>query len=157
MNRETLFKFNPFTIIEWTEEQLIEQYGILESNLTGQDTPMEIANDIELYSNMGYLIGEMVARYDEIVNNEDALFKTNVANQIYRQRDQWLKEKTDKPPAMAYFESLALSMYIKDKIILNQKESMLKRFKIAFESIQDKQNALKKKLESVKIDTYGQR
>lgn len=157
MNREDLFKFNPFTIIEWTEEELIEQYGILESNLTCGDSPFEIANDIELYSNMGYLIGEMVARYDEIVGTDDAMLKTNIANQIYRQRDQWLKDKADKPPAMAYFESLALSMYIKDKIILVQKESMLKRFKIAFESIQDKQNALKKKLESVKIDTYGQR
>lgn len=155
MTQERLFRFNPFKIMEWTEEVLIEQYNILEESLTGNDTPMELANDIDLYANMGYLIGEMVARYGEMVANDEAILKSNIANEVYRERDQWVKEKADKPPAMAYFENKALSKYIKEQILLNQKESSLKRFKIAFESLQDKQNALKKKIESIKFDTFG--
>ena len=150
--KERLFRFNPFQIAQWSEEQVTEQYEVLSDNLIGDDTPFSIANDIELYSDMGYLIGEMVARYSELVANDDVLLKTNIANEIYRERDQWLKEKVDKPPAMAYFEAKALSKFIKESIILNQKESTLKRFKYAYDSIQDKQNALKKKLESVKLD-----
>jgi hypothetical protein len=155
MTQERLFRFNPFKIMEWSEEELILQYNILEEALTCGDTPMELSNDIDLYANMGYLIGEMVARYSESVSNDDVILKTNIANEIYRERDQWVKEKVDKAPAMAYFESKALSKYIKESIILNQKEASLKRFKIAFESIQDKQNALKKKMESIKFDTFG--
>jgi len=149
---ERLFRFNPFQIMNWTEEQVIEQYTEHSNNLMGEDTPLAIANDIELYSDMGYLIGEMIARYTESVANDEVVLKTNIADNTYRERDLWLKQKTDKPPAMAYFEAKATSMYIKESIILNQKESKLKRFKYAYDSIQDKQNALKKKLESVRLD-----
>jgi len=97
---ERLFRFNPFQIMNWTEEQVIEQYTEHSNNLIGEDTPLAIANDIELYSDMGYLIGEMVARYSESVANDEVLLKTNIANEVYRERDQWLKEKVDKPPAI---------------------------------------------------------
>ena len=154
-NRERLFRFNPFQLVDWTEEQVIEQYTIMADNVCGNDTPMEIANDIDLYANCEYLLGEMTARYGEMVANDKAILESNIANEIYRERDQWLKEKTDKPPAMEYFKSKALSKYLKEQIMLNQKEASLKRFKIAYESIQDKQNALKKKMESIGIETYG--
>ena len=155
MPNDTIFKLNPFQLVDWTEEEVIEQYTIMSDSISGNDTPMELANDIDLYANCNYLMGEMVARYGEIVANEKAILDSNIANEIYRERDQWLKEKADKPPAMAYFESKALSKYIKEQIMLNQKEASLKRFKIAYESIQDKMNALKKKMESIGIETYG--
>jgi len=91
MNRERLFRFNPFEIENWSEEQVIQQYTEHSNNLMGEDTPLAIANDIELYSDMGYLIGEMIARYTESVANDEVILKTNIADITYRERDLWLK------------------------------------------------------------------
>ena len=89
-DRDNLFRFNPFQIEQWEDEQVIEQYTILSHSLLGGDTPMEITNDIEIYSDMGYLVGEMVARYTEYVSNDSAQLKNDIANLTYLERDQWL-------------------------------------------------------------------
>lgn len=149
---EQVFRFNPFTISEWSNEQIKIQYADLETKITFGDSPMEIANDIDVYANLGYLIGEMIARYYETVSNDEARLKVNIANSIYRERNDWMKLNSDKAPAMSYFENKANSMYLNEITELSTKESYLKRFKYAYESIESKQNALKKKLESIKYD-----
>lgn len=153
--QEKLFRFNPFNIKEWSELELKEQYGILENHLMLGDSPMELANDIDVYANMGYLIGEMVARYYEMVSNMESQLKVNLANAVYRERNDWIKTNADKAPAMSYFENKAQSMFLDETIKLNEKEANLKRFKYAYDSIEDKQNALKKKLESVRFDLFN--
>jgi len=153
--KEILFRFNPFTIAEWSNNQVKEQYDVFANELVDDDTQMVLANNIDLYANMGYLIGEMIARYSEDVANMEAKLKSNVSNQIYKLREQWLKDSADKPPAMSYFENKANSMYLDETMELNTKEAFLKRFKYAYDSIQDKQNALKKKLDSVRFDLLG--
>lgn len=146
------FRFNPFNISEWSNEQIKEQYSELEKMITYGDMPIEISNDIDIYANLGYLIGEMIARYYEQTSILDAKLKVNLSNTIYLERNQWLKMNSDKPPAMTYFESKAQSMYLDDSMELVQKEANLKRFKYAYDSIESKQNALKKKLESYKYE-----
>jgi hypothetical protein len=154
--KETLFRFNPFTIAEWSPEQVKQQYDIFAQELVGDDTQMVLANDIDVYANMGYLIGEMIARYSKDVSNMEATLKVNIANTIYRERNQYVEEhKNEKAPAMSYFENRALSQYLEETKVLNEKEAFLKRFKYAYDSIQDKQNALKKKLDSVRFDLLG--
>jgi len=152
---EKLFIFNPFNIKNWTNEEVKEQYTILEQALTSGDTPFELATNIELYANMGYLIGEMIARYYEVVEISSVELKVAISTEIYKDRDYWLSTKTDKPPAMSYFESKALSKNMEDHKKLAHQESVLKRFKFAYDSIEQKQNALKKKLEAVKYDTFN--
>ena len=152
---ERLFRFNPFNIKEWKDHEVKEQYEILENSLSFSDTPMELAWDIDVYANMGYLVGEMIARYYELVSVHEVKLDSEIANYIYRERDQWLKEKVEKAPAMSYFENKAKSVYIDGLSEQARLESNLKRFKYAYDSIQDKQNALKKKLESIKFDTFG--
>ena len=151
--KESMFKFNPFTIQEWTTEQIKEQYTLMEDFLTFEDTPMEIATDIDTYANMGYLIGEMIARYYNEVACNEAELKVAISNATYRERNDWAKMNTDKAPAMSYFESKAQSQYLEEIKSLATDESNLKRFKYAYDSIDSKQNALKKKLESLKYDT----
>ena len=155
MTTEKLFIFNPFNIKNWANKEVQEQYTILEQSLTNGDTPSELALDIEIYANMGYLIGEMIARFYEDVEIASVELKVATSTEIYKERDYWLSTKADKPPAMSYFESKALSKNMDDHKKLVHKESILKRFKFAYESIDQKQNALKKKLEAIKFDTFN--
>lgn len=155
MRTERLFIFNPFNIKNWQDYEVEEQYAILEQSLSDGDTPSELAFNIEVYANMGYLIGEMIARYYEYVETDSINLKVQLSNTLYKQRDQWLREKSEKPPAMSYFEAKALSMLLEEHTTLIKSESILKRFKFAYDSIEQKQNALKKKLEAVKYDTFN--
>lgn len=155
MSQEKLFRFNPFNIKNWKDEEVKEQYEILENSLCTGDAPSELAWDIELYANMGYLIGEMVARYYELVAIQKVQTDVNIANAIYRERKDWANSNTDKAPAMSYFENKAQSQYLDELKELARLESNLKRFKYAYDSIESKQNALKKKIESIKYDTFN--
>lgn len=97
----------------------------------------------------------MIARLYEDVN----VMKADVSNeenlQVYKQRDVYEKTHEGKPPAMSYFQALA-SDFVKDKrVLLAKKESDLKRFKIAYESIESKMNAVKKKMEAVRFEEFG--
>lgn len=153
---DKLFRFNPFQIEQWTPEQVKEQYDIFTQQLNDDDTSIAgLADNIEIYANMGYLIGEMIARYYQTVANYEAKIKSDIALDIYRERDVWLKEKADKPPAMTYFEAKVHAKFENELRTLANYEAALKRFKYAYESIEAKQNALKKKLESVRYDTLG--
>lgn len=152
MNTEKLFRFNPFNIKEWNDAEIKEQYTILESKLLFGDSPMELSNDIDVYANIAYLIGEMIARYYEKVSITESKLKVNIANTIYRERNDWMKSSSDKAPAMSYFENKANSMFLDEIQELAIMESNLKRFKYAYDSIELKGNALKKKLDSLKFD-----
>lgn len=152
INGETVFRFNPFNIQEWDDKDVIEQYNLLEESLNFGDVPVEIADDIDCYANMGYLIGEMIARYYERVEVYAVKLKVTTSNDIYRERDTWIKTQHEKPPAMSYFESKTTSKYLNEYQELARLESTLKRFKFAYDSIESKQNALKKKLEATKFD-----
>ena len=57
---------------------------------------------------------------------------------------------------MSYFEALATRFCEEDIKLLAQKESDLKRFKNAYESLETKTNALKKKMESIKYEEFNQ-
>jgi len=155
MANEIYFRFNPFAIEKWTEEQVAEQYTILEQSLSNGDTPSELAFDIDIYANLGYLLGEMIARYSKIVGDTDAQLKVDINNDVYLERNQWMKTNEGKPPAMTYFEAKATSKYIDRYKELSDKESRLKRFRFAYDSLEQKQNALKKKLEAVKFDVFN--
>jgi len=156
MSRERLFRFNPFTIQNEDDSKIIEEYSRQEEDLRFSDTPGDLAHDIDTYANMGYLIGEMIARYSYTSSNTEATLKVSMSNQIYRERDQWSKEHDEKTPAMSYFESRAISMHLKEIEAQNKLDSQLKRFKFAYDSLQDKQNALKKKMDAVKYDLSNQ-
>jgi hypothetical protein len=113
---------------------------------------MELAKDIDIFANMGYLVGEMIARYSEQVSIMDNTVKVDYANETYRERDYYLKTHSDKAPAMAYFENKARAKLLDAYSELARMESTLQRFKFAYTSIEQKQNALKKRLEAIKFD-----
>ena len=150
---EKLYMFNPFMIEKADSREIGETYSKLQEKIHKEtDTPYQLAENIEIYSNMNFLLGEMIAR----IQREYDLLKTDISitenKQIYMQRKQWQETNTDKAPAMSYFEAMAKEYVKEDLKKLADLGSRLFRFKKAYESIESKQNALKKKMEAIKME-----
>lgn len=153
MEFEKLYMFNPFTIHNAKSEQIADTYAKLQNELKDNpDTGFEISKNIEIYTNMNYLIGEMIAR----IQQEYDTLKENISitenKQIYMQRKQWQETRKEKPPAMSYFEAMAKEFVKEDSKKLAELGARLFRFKKAYESIDSKQNALKKKMEAIRYE-----
>lgn len=153
MDFEKLYMFNPFTIQNADSEKIASTYSNLQNELTNNaDTGFEIAKNIEIYANMNYLIGEMIAR----IQQEYDTLKTDISitenKQIYIHRKQWQETQSEKAPAMSYFEAMAKEFVKEDSKKLAELGARLFRFKKAYESIDSKQNALKKKIEAIRYE-----
>ena len=153
MGFEKLYMFNPFTIQNADSLQIAETYGNLQNMLVeNADTGFLLAKNIEIYANMNYLIGEMIAR----IQQEYDTLKTEISieenKQVYMQRKQWQETQKEKPPAMSYFEAMAKEYVKEDSKKLAELGARLFRFKKAYESIDSKQNALKKKIEAIRYE-----
>ena len=148
-----LYMFNPFTISQADSKQIADTYTKLQEQLIDDaDTGFNIAKNIEIYANMNFLLGEMIARLQEqydVLKTETSISENK---QVYMQRKQWQETNTDKAPAMSYFEAMAKEFVKKELVELAQLGARLFRFKKAYESIDSKQNALKKKLEAIKYE-----
>ena len=153
MEFEKMYLFNPFTIQNAESEKIAETYSNLQNALEIEtDTGFNISKNIELYANMNYLIGEMIAR----LQKEYDTLKTEISiaenKQIYMQRKQWQEANVEKAPAMSYFEAMAKEYVEEESKKLADLGARLFRFKKAYESIESKQNALKKKLEVIRYE-----
>lgn len=150
---EKSYMFNPFKISRANEEEIINTYSNFQNALiVDAETGFEIASNIEKYANMNYLLGEMIARYKEQYNNLKNEVAVTEAKQVYMSRKQWIETNTEKPPAMSYFEAMAKEYVKKESIELGRMESQIDRFKNAQNSITEKQNALKKKIEIMRYE-----
>lgn len=153
MEFEKLYMFNPFTIQNADSKEIADTYSKLQKEIaTNANTGFEISKNIEIYANMNYLIGEMIAR----IQQEYDSLKTEISiaenKQIYISRKQWQEVNTEKAPAMSYFEAMAKEFVKEDSKKLAELGARLFRFKKAYESIDSKQNALKKKIEAIRYE-----
>lgn len=153
MEFEKLYLFNPFTIQNADSQKIADTYTNLQKEIIeNADTGFQISKNIEIYANMNYLIGEMIARLQQ----EYDTLKTDISiaenKKVYMQRKQWQETQKEKPPAMSYFEAMAKEFVKEDSKKLAELGSRLFRFKKAYESIDSKQNALKKKIEAIRYE-----
>ena len=114
MEFEKLYMFNPFAIQNAGSKEIADTYSKLQSELIeNADTGFLISKNIELYANMNYLIGEMIAR----IQQEYDTLKTEISiqenKQVYMQRKQWHETQKEKKPAMSYFEDMEKE-YVKE-------------------------------------------
>lgn len=129
MEFEKLYMFNPFTIQNADSQKIADTYTKLQNELIeNPNTGFEISKNIEIYANMNYLIGEMIARLQQ----EYDTLKTDISiqenKQIYMQRKQWQETQKEKPPAMSYFEAMAKEFVKDDSKKLAELGSRLFRF-----------------------------
>lgn len=150
------FLFNPFRIKNVENKDLQEMYEeTYEQLLNEPNTMYEYAHNIEVYSNLMYICGECIARFTrDIIELKTKIQIDTAINQV-DERKNWNIEELGKAPAISYFEALATRMSKDDISKLADKECFLKRFKNAYDSIETKMNALKKKLESIKYEEFN--
>lgn len=150
------YLFNPFRIKDVSNKQLEQMYQETYNKLLEEpNTLFEYAHNIEVYSNLMYICGECIARFTrEIIELKTKIQIETAINQT-EERKNW---NTDygKTPAISYFEALATRMSKDDISKLADKECFLKRFKNAYETLEAKCNALKKKMESIKYEEFNE-
>lgn len=151
---ERLYLFNPFNLKNWENQQIKDQLDLLIAKYDEDaDTMGGMALNIENLANQNVLLGEMIARLTEEYVVMKANLEANENIAIVTRRTDWNGE--GNPPAMKYFEALAAAQYEKERKELAKKESDLKRFKIAYDSIGEKINAIKKRMEAIKFEIAG--
>lgn len=152
---EKKYLFNPFRIKSVDNKDLQEMYEETFNQLIESPNSMyDYAHNIEVYSNMMYICGECIARFTrDIIELKTKIQIDTAVNQV-QERNNW-DMSNGKAPAISYFEALATRMSRDDINKLADKECFLKRFKNAYDSIETKMNALKKKLESIKYEEFN--
>ena len=152
---EKEYLFNPFRIKDVSNNKLQEMYQeTFKQLINNPNTMYEYAFNIEIYSNLMYICGECIARFTrEIIELKTKIQIDTAVNQV-EERKKW-DISNGKAPAISYFEALATRMSKDDISKLADKECFLKRFKNAYDSIETKTNALKKKLESIKYEEFN--
>lgn len=154
---EKLYLFNPFMIKKATEKELQELYkSVFEQLIKDPNTMYEFSKNIEVYANLTYIVGEIIARLTRDILEIKTDIEIEKAEVSVQERKNWDTERDGKQPAMAYFEALG-TRFCKDKIkLLADKECSLKRFKNAYNSLESKMNAIKKQMESIKYEEFNQ-
>jgi len=150
---EKSYLMNPFMLMTSSTEELAREINNLASRYNYQDdTQGVISDNICLESDILMIYGELIARYQkdaEMLKLEaDILEKKST----YQLRKDWVATSNEKVPAMSYFEAqgteIAKSLWERQI----DAKSMLDRFKMAYKSMETKQNALKKKLEATRYE-----
>lgn len=154
---EKLYLFNPFNIKNVKDEELRTMYSEVFKQLNDNpNTMFEYSHNIEVYSNLEYIIGEVIARLTKETIELKTKIKIDTAINTMDARNDWKNNSSDKPPAMSYFEAVGTRMSKDDINMLATKECSLSRFKNAYKSIEEKINAIKRKMEAVKYEEFNQ-
>lgn len=151
------YLFNPFNIKQATNNDLRDAYNdVYKELIETPNTMYEYAHNIEVYSNLNYIVGECIARLTEDLIELKTKIEINKSINAVEERTKWNIEEYGKQPAMSYFEALATRLCEEDIKLLAQKEGNLRRFKNAYESTENKLNALKKRMESIKYEEFNE-
>lgn len=150
---EKTYLFNPFNIQKVTDEAISEQIdAIALKYIQNADTPYDVANNIDVGSNILYLYGELISRFTsryqslKLANDKDELLET------HRLRKEWSINTKEKAPAISYFEAQAVNKYEQSRNREFKYLENLTRFKYAYSSLESRVNAWKKKLETFKYE-----
>lgn len=152
---EKVYLFNPYQIKMWTDEMIEKQVTELFKLINlDADSMSEISRNIEIYSNIQSLYGEVIARLTENYNNIKLENDTNEAIYTYQERKKWSMTTTEKAPSIEYFKALAKKIVKQDRLKENHFEADLIRFKKSSSSLENKMNALKKRQEAVRYEDF---
>ena len=153
---EKIYLFNPWQIKRWKEDEICAQVNeLIKKYDPNADTMYQLSMDIEIISDIQYLYGEMISRLANEVATSKLRNDTAEAKAVVRLRKNWILDNPgEKAPAMSYFEAQACESIQEERDKQNTASSDLTRFKYAYESMEAKMNALKKKLESIKYEEF---
>lgn len=146
------YLFNPFLLKTSDDEELSNLITALAGQYRQSDLIQDVVFNINLEADLLTIYGEFIARLQEDYSLTRLEADNDEAKKIYELRSEWKNLNDEKAPSIDYFKAQA-SEFVKDKRDKQYKcEAMLTRFKKAYNSLESKQNALKKKLEVFKYE-----
>lgn len=150
---ERVYMFNPYLMQTATDQELSAEINRLASMFRfDPNLPQDITFDINIDADLLMIYGEFIARLQKRASLKRMEADSIEDKAVYNLRRDWAKTSTEKPPAMSFFEAQArdLAKQIREEQL--NAEEMLTRFKRASESVENKMNALKKQLETLKYE-----
>lgn len=155
---QKVYLFNPWNIKRWSEDEICSQVNeLIAQYKPDDDTMYGISKNIELIADIIYLYGEMISRLTEEVAILKLRNDSAESKEVVRTRKNWIKDNPgEKTPAMSFFEAEAFEIVKESREKQFEKNALLTRFKFAYESMESKMNALKKKQESIKYEEFNQ-
>lgn len=147
------YLFNPFNVKKLNEKELHKMYQEVFKGLLDEcNTMYEYSHNIEVYSNLNYIIGEIIARLTKDIIELKTKIQIDTAINTTEERKRW---NDGKAPAISYFQALATRMSKEDINGLADKECSLQRFKNAYKTIEEKINSLKKRMDAIKYEEFN--
>lgn len=152
-----LYLFNPFELKKVkNNNEIAKLYGeVFKTLIEEPNTMYEYSHNIEVYSNLNYIIGECIARLTKDLIELKTKIEINKAKKCVEARNNWNADKYGKQPAISYFEALATEFCEEDIKLLAKKECDLRRFKNAYQSTEEKINSLKKRQDAIRYEEFN--
>ncbi len=150
---EKVYLFNPFNLKSVSDDEIKKQLDRFETNyIFEDDTPLEIATNLELTNNARYLIGELKNRLEIRLSTSSKLNDLNEDLMTHQLRKEWSSTKTEKAPNIDYFRAIAKKKYYQDRLNeLSIREDFL-RCKNTYDVLEERVNILKKKYDAMKME-----
>lgn len=141
--------FNPFNLAKCTDEDLIKRIETLLSKINENgDMIGELSNTVIILSDVLPIYGELTTRLQKeysLTKYENGIKETKIAYELKSQ-------STTKLP-VSYFNALAQEKMLEDKKKEFELQMKTQQMKYAFEATQEKINAIKKKMDSIKFES----
>lgn len=146
---------NPYLLENANELELSDKINHLSSQYRNSEEFKDIAFNINLESELLIVYGEFIARLTEDTQNQKNNLENKIIKDAYDKRKEYAQDnyfERRNMPNFEYFKAQASDNHKLELDKLRHKEAMLIRFKRCYTSVENKQNALKKKLEAIKYD-----
>lgn len=143
---------NPYLLEKATDLQLSDKINELSSKYRYSEEYKDIAFNINLESELLIIYGEFIARLTKKVQKAKYELENKITQEAYNLKNEHYNTERFKRN-IDYFKSMASDKFKIEYEKLKEDEAMLIRFKRCYESVEVKQNALKKNLEAIKFDS----
>lgn len=146
-------EFNPFDLQNATQEQLTEEVkNLIDQIKEDADTPLDLSDNVLVYSKLLYLYGEIIVRCEKaysLIKLENKNKELVLANDL---KDQWQKEHEGKAPNAKYFDAKVALEMKEDKLKEIRRAEQVDRFRNAYDATKEKMNAVKRKIDSIRYE-----
>lgn len=142
--------FNPFNLAKTSEEDLVKKIDELLGEINEDYELMsELSNNVMILSDILPIYGELQARLQKeysLAKYQNSIKETKIAYE--------LKAECATKYPMSYFNAMAQERMIEERREEMELQMRAQQMKYAFEATQEKINAVKKKIESIKFEQH---
>lgn len=140
--------YNPFEISRVSEEELVKQVKILVNRCNeNEKDAIDFTQVVLDLTDVLYIYGELYARAQKDYSLKKYTNNTTETSLAYK-----LKSESNEKMPISYFNNLAQEKMLDDRKKEYELQLTTTRLKLAYDATQEKINAVKKKIDSLKYE-----